>query len=329
MSESLGQTVSAKKVKKETKKRRPITWKLIVQQKYLLIMSVPFVIWLFIFRYIPLSGWMMAFEDYRIKDGIIGSLFKKGTDEWQGFTFAHFERLFNDKFFYDALQNTLAMSLLGLVFNTCFAIVFAILLNEIRSVAFKKTVQTISYLPHFVSWVVISGMVTSLLNYNGTINDLLINLNIIDSRVQWLQNEDYFYWIVVLSDLWKETGWNAIIYLAAIIGIDSTLYEAAKVDGANRWKRIWHITLPGIKSTIIVLLIMGIGGVLNIGFEKQFLLSNATVENKALVLDSYALKFISQYSFGTSIGIFKSVVGVTLMLIANQVAKKAGEGSVV
>lgn len=292
-------------------------------QKYLIAMSAPFVIWVIVFKYAPLVGWLMAFQDYKPAKGILGS-------KWVGFK--HFITLFKEEQFYQALTNTLGMSILAIVFGTMCSITFAILLNEMRGVKYKRIVQTVSYLPHFVSWVVVANIVGQILSPNGVVNELLVNLHILKTPINFLAIPNMFWGVVTASDIWKETGWNAIIYLAAITGIDMQLYEAAKVDGANRWQQIWNITLPSIRGTIIILLIMNIGGLVNIGFEKQYLLGNNIVAEKSLVLDKYVLDYgigMMRYSYGTAIGIFKSVVSIVLIWFANNLAKKTGEGQLI
>ena len=287
-------------------------------QKYLLLMSVPFVLWLVVFRYIPILGWTMAFQDYRLHLGFF-------EQTWVGLHY--FRELFRSANFYLALQNTVAMSLIGLTFNTFAALTFAILLNELRFMPFKRFTQTVSYLPHFVSWVVAANIITSMLSLSGPVNELLLSLRIISEPVNWMARPEYFWWLVGLADVWKSTGWNAIIYLAAMAGINSQLYEAAQIDGVNRLQKIWYVTLPGISATIFILLILNIGNLLNIGLERQFLLGNAVTANRAFVLDWFALDFgigLFRFSFGTAIGIFRSVVSIMLLFLANFVAKKAG-----
>lgn len=301
-------------------KKKKLTWKNLKKQWVLIAMSFPFVVWVIIFKYLPLFGWSMAFQNYKPQL----SFFEQ---DWVGFK--HFIDLFNEPLFYESLKNTLGMSILGLVFGTTSAILFALLLNELRYTRFKKMVQTISYLPHFISWVVAAALVTNILSQTGVVNEILMNLNIISQPIKFLQSQNMFWGIVTVSDVWKEMGWNAIIYLAAMTAIDPELYDAAKVDGAGRFRRMYSITLPLIKSTILVLLIMSIGNLLNIGFEKQILLSNPTVASKALVIDKYALDYgigMFRYSFGTAIGIFKSVVGIVLIFIANNISKKFNDG---
>jgi putative aldouronate transport system permease protein len=283
-------------------------------------MSVPFVIWLAVFRYIPLVGWIMAFQDYKPHLGFL-------NQTWVGLK--HFNDLFRAPLFYRALQNTLGMSVLGLVFGFTTSIGFAVLLNELRFLSFKRFTQTVSYLPHFVSWVVVANIVSSLLSISGPVNEIFVSFKIFSEPVNFMIKPEYFWWIVVFADIWKEMGWGAIIYLAAMAGIDSQIYEAAEIDGVNRFQKIWFITLPGISSTIIILLVLSIGNIINIGFEKQFLLGNAVTATKALVLDKYALDFgigLFRYSYGTAIGIFKSVVSIILLFLANYLAKKSGSG---
>ncbi|WP_239004749.1 ABC transporter permease [Paenibacillus tepidiphilus] len=304
-------------------KRKSGFWKSVVQQKYLYLMSLPFVIWVFIFSYLPLWGWTMAFQNYKPAKSF-------GEQKWVGLD--NFKELFSDDRFYLVLRNTLAMSGLGLVFGFVVPILFAVLLNELKGSLFKRTVQTVSYLPHFVSWVVVGGLVYKMLAIEGGgVNDLLLWLNIIDEPIQFMAQPKMFWGIVTVSDLWKETGWNAIIYLAAITGIDKELYEAAKVDGAGRIKQMFHITLPGIRTTITVLLIMSIGHMVSTGFEKQFQLTNSLLTDYSEVLDLYALNYgikIARFSYGTAISMFTSVVSVILLLIANGVSKKLTKESI-
>lgn len=298
-------------------------WDRLKDQKFLIFMSAPFVIWVIVFKYVPLSGWLMAFQDYKPKLGMWGS-------QWVGLK--HFRALFQEEQFYQALQNTLGMSILAIVFSTIFSVSFALLLNELRSLKLKRVVQTVSYLPHFVSWVVVANIIGQMLSTTGLVNEVLMALHIIESPINFMAQPNMFWGVVTGADLWKETGWNAIIYLAAITGIDVQLYEAAKVDGANRWQQVQRITLPSIKGTIIILLIMSIGNLINIGFEKQYLLGNNTVASKSLVLDKYALDYgigMVRYSYGTAIGMFKSVVGIVLIFFANNLAKKTGEGQLI
>jgi putative aldouronate transport system permease protein len=286
-------------------------------------MSLPFVIWVFVFSYLPLWGWTMAFQKF--KPG--RSFFEQ---EWVGFE--HFVTLFSDERFYLVLRNTLAMSFMGLIAGFTVPILLAVLLNEVRQQVVKRFVQTISYLPHFVSWVVVAGIITKMLSTdNGVVNDVLLFLGLINEPIQFMAKGNWFWSIVTAADVWKESGWNAIIYLAAIAGIGPELYEAAKVDGASRIQQIWHVTLPGIRTTIIVLLIMSIGHLISIGFERQFLLGNNLVRDYSEVLDLYALNYglgMGRFSFGTAINMFNSMVSILLLFIANGTFKRLTKESI-
>ena len=296
-----------------------ITWKEISRQKFLMVCAAIFFVYGIVFYYVPLAGWGMAFQDYKPKDGLFGSKFV-GLEK--------FKFLFSDDVFLRDIRNTLAMGVLNLVTTFLMAIIFAILLNEVRNMFGKKLVQTVSYLPHFLSWIVVTGILHDALSSTGIINEMLVNLGILNSPINFFANPGYFWPIVAFANVWKETGWNAIVYLAAITSIDPSLYEAATLDGAGRWGKIWHVTLPGIKSTIMILLIMNIGNVLNAGFEVQYLLGNGLVKSVSETIDIYTLTWgISQndYSLGTAAGIFKSVVAIILILGANWIAKRAGE----
>ncbi|RUT35509.1 sugar ABC transporter permease [Paenibacillus zeisoli] len=311
------------KAPKRKKKTKGDFWKSVGQQKYLYFMSIPFVIWLFVFSYVPLWGWTMAFQNYKPAKSF-------SNQKWVGLK--NFVELFQDERFYLVLRNTLAMSIMGIVVGFIVPIVFAILLNELRSMKFKRTIQTVSYLPHFVSWVVVAGIITKLLSIDGGIvNEILLSLHIIDQPIQFMAKGNWFWGIVTASDVWKETGWNAIIYLAAITGIDKEQYEAARVDGASRFRQIWNITLPGIRPTIMVLLILSIGHLTSIGFEKQMLLGNSLVTDYSEVLDLYALKYgiqINRFSYGTAIGMFNSIVSIILLFTANGLFKKFAKESI-
>lgn len=312
-------TIKARDTKKQ---RKRITWKAIKQQKLLVVLSIPFVIWLAVFAYAPLVGWLVAFQNYRPQNGFFGS-------EWVGFE--HFRVLFNDSLFYTALKNTIGMGGLGLIFGTTSAIIFALLLNELRFTRFKKITQTISYLPHFVSWVVVANLVTTVLSNSGVVNNLLQAVNLIDAPINFMARPGMFWGIVTSAEVWKSTGWNAIIYLAAMTSISEEMYEAATVDGASRLQKMWHITLPSIKPIIVLLLIMSIGNVINIGFERQMLLGNNIVADAAIVIEKYALDYgigMFRYSFGTAIGIFKSAISITLIFTFNAIAKKTSDISI-
>ncbi|MEX1029424.1 MAG: ABC transporter permease subunit [Paenibacillaceae bacterium] len=298
-------------------------WSTVLRNKYLYMMSLPFVVWAFVFSYLPLWGWMMAFQKFKPGKSFF-------SQEWVGFDY--FKQLFQDDMFYQALRNTLAMSAMGLIAGFTVPIIFAIMLNEVRVQVLKRFVQTISYLPHFVSWVVAAGIISKMLSTdNGIINDLLVGLHLIKEPIQFMGEGKLFWGIVTASDIWKETGWNTIIFLAAISGIGPELYEAARVDGASRLRQVWHITLPGIRTTIIILLIISIGHLINIGWEKQFLLGNNLVRDYSQTLDLYSLNYglgMGRYSFGTAINMFNSLIGVILLFLANGIFKKITKESI-
>lgn len=290
------------------------------KQKALIIMSIPFIIYTLIFSYAPLLGWVMAFQKYRPGK----SLFNQ---TWVGLD--QFKVLFDDPIFLGVIRNTLSMSLINLTLGTICSIGFALLLNEVRQLLAKKFIQTISYLPHFLSWIIVTGIVADVLTTDtGIVNQVLVNLHIIDSPINFFAETKYFWGIVGLTNVWKEVGWGSIIYLAAITAINPDLYEAAEIDGAGRIKKILYVTLPGIKSTIFILLIMNIGNIVNAGFELQYLLGNGLVQSVSQTIDIFVLKYgisLSNYSLATAAGIFKSIVSIALIFIANEFAKRAGE----
>lgn len=302
-------------------KKEKTSLALIWKQRYLLMMSLPFVIWLIIFKYIPLWGWTMAFQEVK------PATFAMPIWERPFAGFANFVKAFEDRLFKQTMINTLGISILQIAVGTIVAILFAVLLNELMFTKFKKVTQTISYLPHFVSWVIIASIAKNIFNDGGVIDSLVgSNLHLMST------NSPLIWMVIVIIDCWKEMGWNAIIYLSSMAGIDPGLYEAAQIDGANRFQRMWHITLPGIRPTIIVLLIMSIGGALNVGMERQMLLSNALVQDHTMVLSWFSyIRGIksSDYGLGTALGVFQSIVGVTLLMIANKIASLVGEDKLV
>ena len=284
-------------------------------------MSLPFVVWLIIFKYIPLWGWTMAFQEVKPSSFALPIWERK----WVGFD--NFKKAFSDRLFNQTMINTIGLSVLGILVGTIAAIIIAVMLNEICFKRFKKVTQTVSYLPHFVSWVVIASIAKMVFNDGGLVD------TIFGKDFHLMSTNSPLFWVtVVIINVWKEVGWDAIVYLSAMAGIDEGLYEAAKMDGANRLQRIWHITLPGIKPTVVVLLIMSIGGALNVGMERQMLLSNGIVQDHAMVLSWFSyLRGIgnNNYGLGTAIGMFQSLVGITLLLIAIWIAGKLGESKLV
>ncbi|MDE1548943.1 ABC transporter permease [Jeotgalibaca caeni] len=307
--------VAVKKNKKSLLKRMWL-------QKELILIALPFVIYIIVFNYAPLTGWLMAFQRYRPALGLF-------EQEWVGLE--NFRMLFSDSSFLRVIRNTISMSIINLTLSFFFSILFAVMLNELKNRRIKKIIQTVSYLPHFLSWIIVTGIVLDVLSTEtGVINQLLMALNITEQPISFLSDPKYFWWIVGFSNVWKSTGWGSIIYLSAMAAINEELYEAAEMDGANRLRKIWHITLPGIKSTIFILLLINIGNIMNAGFEVQYLLGNGLVQEVSQTIDIYVLKYgisLGNYSLATAAGIFNSVISVVLITLANKFAKSAGEES--
>lgn len=293
-------------------------WYTVKKQRAWILMSFPFVLYCILFSYVPLWGWLSAFQDYKYGKSVF-------DQKWVGLKY--FARLFDSPDFYLALRNTLAMSTINLVLGFVTAIGLALLLNEVKQMLFKRVIQTISYLPHFVSWVVAANIIFSMLSLDGPINYLLVSLGIVQEPVLFLGKGSWFWWIIGFANIWKEVGWNAIIYLASMSMINPDLYESADIDGANRFHKMRYITLPSIMPTAIVLLIISIGYILSSGFDQSYLLQNPMVRDYAENLDIYVLRTgvsMGQLSFGTAAGIFKSLVSLVLVLGANKLAKKSG-----
>jgi len=287
------------------------TWSLYL----MLVLPITFFI---IFRYLPMTNIVMAFKDYNMFKGVWES-------EWAGLKW--FEKAFASKDFWDALRNTITLNLLDLAVGFPAPIILAIILNELMFKRFKRITQTVVYLPHFLSWIIISGIAFQLLApKSGVINVFLANLGM--GPIEFLGEEKLWVFTYVILGLWKEVGWNAIIYLAAITGINMELYEAAEIDGAGRFGKIWHVTLPGIRSTIVVLLIMNMGRILGIEFDRPFAMQNTSVMNVADVISTYVYRVGIrglQFSLTAAVGLFQSVVCVIFLLSANALAKKFGE----
>ncbi|WP_339255490.1 ABC transporter permease subunit [Paenibacillus sp. FSL R5-0713] len=291
------------------------------EQKWLFVLMLPAFIATLLFSYGPMFGLYMAFTNYQPGGGSFFYQFFHA--EFVGFQW--FEYFFTTGDFYRVMRNTLATSLLTLFFGFPAPIILALVLNEARQGFFKRFVQTVSYLPHFISWVIAANIVITLLASDGMLNNILVLLGIVKEPVAFLQNGPLFWWIIALSNMWKEMGFSAIMYLAAIASINPELYEAARVDGASRFKQMWHITLPSMRPTIVILAILAVGGILNAGFEQQYLLQNNTVLEYSEVIDIYAYKYglqNSMFSYGAAVGMFKSVVAFILVLIVNRISRK-------
>jgi len=294
----------------------------IYKERQLWLICIPMIIWVIIFSYLPMYGIIIAFMKYIPGKPIFDS-------QWVGFL--HFKTFFHSPDFWNILRNTLAISGLGIVFGFAAPIVLALLLNELRMKVFKRVVQTISYLPHFISWVVVASILFALLGNEGFINDMLLRLGVIDQPISFLGEGKYFWGLLTTTNIWKDVGWATIIYLSAIAGVDSELYDAGKVDGLGRFGMVWHITLPSIRPTIVLLFILGIGGILNAGFEQQLLIGNAQTREYHEVIDTYAYKYgiqLGNYSYATAIGLMKSILGLVLVLSANRISKKAMDTSI-
>ena len=306
-----------------TKRKEKTPLQRLGSQWQLMIMSVPMMLYVLLFNYVPLWGWITSFQDYIPKTGLKGS-------PWVGL--ANFEWLFSREDFIRSIRNTLAMSVINLVFSTVSAILLAVLLNEVRNKGFKRTVQTVTYLPHFLSMVIVVGMAQNIFASNGPVNQLFLKLGIIKEPVFWLGEEKRFWWLAGVINVWKEVGWNTIIYISAMTSIDPCLYEAAAIDGAGRFNRILHVTLPGIKSTFVILLIMNIGHLMEAGFEIQYLMGNSLVENYSETIDVFVMRYgISKQKYGnaTAAGMFKSVVSIVLLFGANFIARKLDEDTLI
>ncbi|MDN4083893.1 ABC transporter permease [Paenibacillus polymyxa] len=291
------------------------------QQRHLQTMALLGVLWMIIFHYIPMYGILIAFKHF----DIIGTI---SSAPWAGLE--HFRAFLEDDNFWYIVKNTLGISLLKLAIGFPLPIVFALFLNEIRSTRFKKSIQTISYLPHFLSWVILGGILTTWLADTGMINQLLLAWGWIDQPISYLAEPGYFWTIVVSSDIWKELGWSAIIYLAAMAGVSTDMYEAATIDGAGRFQKMWYVTLPAIKGTISILFILAVSGILNSNFDQILVLRNSLNESASNVVDIYVYQVGIQqgrFSYSTAVGLLKSVLALILLLIANSVTKRMNNTS--
>lgn len=284
------------------------------------LLFLPVLAWYIIFCYIPMGGIVIAFKDYKILKGIQAS-------KWVGFE--NFEYVFTLPSFKNAIYNTVIMGLQNICFSFPLPIGFALLLNEVKNLRFKKVVQTVSYLPHFISWSVAGGLVYMLLSpETGALNNIIVVLG--GAPKNYVGLSAYFHPIVLVSHMWKHLGWGSIVYLAAIAGVDEQLYEAAYIDGAGRWKRIWHVTLPGIRSTVSVMLILEVGNILNISFSQIYSMINDAVLDAGETLDYFVYRIglskANNFSVATAVGLIKSVVGFLMIIGTNVITKKLTDG---
>jgi putative aldouronate transport system permease protein len=288
------------------------------KEKWLYFMMIPGILNYLIFEYGPMFGLVMAFQEYNVALGFWKS-------PWVGF--AHFQRLFSEPTFWMLLSNTLILSVMSIVIGFPAPIILALLLNEIRIQWYKRFTQTLIYVPHFISWVVIYSITYTFFTVDGGVVNGIIEM-MGGTPIRFLTSKEFFRPMIVIQGIWKEGGWGTIVYLAALAAIDPELYEAAEADGANRWQKLWHITLPGIRSTIAVLLILRVGDVLSSGFEQVLLMSNALNRSVAQVFDTYVYMtgiLGAQFSYTAAVGMWKSVVALILIVGANRVAKWIGE----
>lgn len=289
------------------------------KNKYVYIMAIPVIIYYLLFYYEPMYGALIAFKNFSPANGILDS-------PWAGFK--HFEMFFTSYYFERLIKNTLLINLYGVVFSFPAPILLALLLNEVRSNRYKSLVQTVSYLPHFISLVVIVGMVLEFTSKQGLVNDMIAILGM--ERVSFMTKPQWFRSIYIISDIWQGIGWGSIIYLAALSNIDPQLYEASKIDGAGRWKQVLHITLPGLAPTVIILLILRIGSMMSVGHEKIILMYNPSIYDTADVISTFVYRKGIQemsYSYSTAVGLFNSIINFLLIILANFISRKTSETS--
>lgn len=304
-------------------KQKRVSWRHdFKMNKGLYLLTIPIVLFFLIFNYVPMFGLVIAFEDFRPAKGVLGST-------WVGLK--NFTDFFSGPNFLMILRNTLVISLLGLVIAFPLSIVFALLLNELKVLRFKKVVQTVSYMPYFISLVVICGLVREFCSTNGAITNILVNVFGMD-RQNLLTNPRYFWTINLVSDIWQNLGYSSIIFVAAITSVSMELHEAAAIDGAGRFKRVWHVTIPCIMPTIVTMLVLKCGTLLNVGFEKILLLYNPSVFETADVISTHVQRLgieQAQYGYSTAVGLFNSVVGTILLFLSNYLSKRYADTSIV
>lgn len=291
------------------------TLKTVLKYKHIYIILLPAILYYLTFHYAPMGGLAIAFQKYSITKGIFHS-------KWIGLE--NFKTFITDIYFWRLLRNTLMINFWNLIFGFPAPIIFALLLNEIKRDRFKKSVQTITYMPHFLSVVVVSSMILTFFATNGPINSIISMLG--GNKVTFMTEPKYFYRIYVISDIWQQLGWGSIIYIAAISGIDQELYDAAQVDGANRWRQLIHVTIPGIMGTIMILLIMRIGRMLSLGYDKIILLYNESIYETADVISTYVYRrglLNGEYGYSAAVGMFNSVFNFIFLMSANMISKKA------
>ncbi|MEK3912822.1 sugar ABC transporter permease [Paenibacillus sp. FSL H7-0331] len=306
-------------IKKQTKQQsRRSLWSTMVQQKWMYVLAMPGILYFILFKFAPLWGLLIAFKEYNPYKGLWGS-------SWIGLT--NFTEMFASQTFYIMLRNTFAINIFGIIFMFPVPILLALMLNEVRHEVFKRINQSIVYLPHFLSWVVVASMTFFMLSTDvGIVNKMISSMGL--ETVSFLSTPNYYWGLITLQSMWKEVGWGTIIFLAAMAGVDPQQYEAAVIDGASRFKQIWHVTLPAIRPTIIILLILRLGHMADVGFEQLLLMNNPLVTSVSQVFDTYAYTIGilgGKISVGVTVGMFKGVVGLVLVMLSNYVVKKMGQ----
>lgn len=319
-SEVMNLYLSPNRILKKNENYKKI-FRVLLAQRHLQIMVILGVIWMIVFNFLPMYGIIIAFKKYNIIKPISAA-------PWVGLQY--FKEFLTDPEFFNAVKNTLGISTLKILIGFPLPIIFALFLNELTSLKFKKFVQTVSYLPHFLSWVVLGGILTTWLSDVGIINEILVKLKLIDQPINFLAEPKYFWMIVIISDIWKELGWSAIIYLAAIASVDPEMYEAATIDGAGRLQKMWFITLPAIKPTVTILFILTVSGILNSNFDQILVLRNPLNASASDVIDIFVYRMglhLGRYSYATAVGLVKSIIALLLLLSANFVSKKLNNTS--
>ena len=305
-------------------RKKTALWRSIKNARYIYLMILPAIVFYIIFNYVPMYGIRIAFQDFYPKLGISGS---------ESVGFANFAYIFAQSEFWRAFRNTIVLSFFRIFLGFVFSVGTALLINEIRLRRFKKVVQTVFTFPHFLSWVIIAGFINNLFMNTGSINNLIELMG--GERIDFLQNKGFFFGLLLFSDVWKEAGWGSIVYLATMAGIDSELYDAAEMDGANRFRQMISVTLPGIRSTAVLLLILSTGSIRNSGFDQIFNLSNPLVYEISDILDTYIYRTTFGTSqainpgYGAAVGLFKSVVSCLLVIIVDRIAKLTGERGII
>ena len=291
----------------------------LVRNKGIYIMFLPVIIYFVLFHYVPMYGAQIAFRDYSARQGITGSLFVG---------FEHFKTFFGSSYFWRLLRNTLALSLLALAFGFPAPIILALLMNELRNKTFKRVVQTVTYLPYFISLMVVCSLLIDYLSKDGLFNDIAVLFG--GTRTSYLLQAEYYRTIHVASGVWQNMGWNSIVYISALAAVDQQLYEAAVIDGAGRWKQTLHVTLPGIVPTIVIMLIMRMGTIMNVGFEKVILLYNSATYETADVISTFVYRKGLQeanYGYSAAVGLFNSVINTLLLVGTNTISRRLNETS--